>query len=81
MVAGIVPVAIAIGVVILLNAAFAFVQEMQAERAVEALAQFLPEHATVVRDGQHQVIVARGLVPGDVLVIEKGSGSRPTPGF
>ena len=37
-VAGIVAVALAIVVVILINAAFAFVQEMQAERAVEALA-------------------------------------------
>ena len=36
--AGIVAVAVAIVVVILINAAFAFAQEMQAERAVEALA-------------------------------------------
>ena len=36
---------------ILLNAGFAFAQEMQAERAVEALAAFLPEHARVLRDG------------------------------
>ena len=39
------PVAIAIVVVILINAAFAFVQEMQAERAVEALAEYLPDRA------------------------------------
>ena len=70
--AGIVAVAVAIVVVILINAAFAFVQEMQAERAVEALAQFLPAQAKVVRDGQHQVIEARALVPGDVLIIEEG---------
>ena len=37
---------IAIVVVIVLNAGFAFAQEMQAERAVEALAAFLPERAT-----------------------------------
>ena len=37
LVADIIPIAIAIVVVILLNAAFAFVQELQAERAVEAL--------------------------------------------
>ena len=71
-IAGIVPVAVAIVVVILINAGFAFMQEMQAERAVEALAQFLPPHATVVRDSQHQVIEARELVPGDVLIIEEG---------
>jgi calcium-translocating P-type ATPase len=45
---------------------------MQAERAVEALAQYLPEHATVLRDGREQVIDADRLVPGDVLVIDEG---------
>ena len=45
---------------------------MQAERAVEALAQFLPAQAKVVRDGQHQIIEARRLVPGDLLLIEEG---------
>ena len=45
----IIPVAIAVIVVIMLNAVFAFVQEMQAERAVEALQDYLPPHATVRR--------------------------------
>ena len=71
-IAGIVAVALAIVVVILLNAAFAFVQEMQAERAVEALAAFIPSHAKVLRDGRHVVVEARELVPGDVLIIEEG---------
>ena len=64
--------AIAIAAVILLNAVFAFAQEMQAERAVEALAAFLPERARVLRDGKRQEIEARLLVPGDVLLIEEG---------
>ncbi len=64
--------AIAIAAVIVLNAAFAFAQEMQAERAVEALAAFLPERARVLRDGRRQEIEARLLVPGDVLLIEEG---------
>jgi calcium-translocating P-type ATPase len=72
LVAGIVPVSVAIVVVILINAAFAFAQEMQAERAVEALAQYLPERATVLRDGSEKVVDAADLVPGDVLVIEEG---------
>jgi calcium-translocating P-type ATPase len=71
-IAGIVAVALAIVVVILLNAAFAFAQEMQAERAVEALAGFIPTHANVLRDGRHLVIEARELVPGDLLIIEEG---------
>ena len=64
--------AVAIAAVILLNAGFAFAQEMQAERAVEALAAFLPEHARVLRDGTRQEIQARLLVPGDVLLVEEG---------
>jgi magnesium-transporting ATPase (P-type) len=63
---------VAIVAVILLNASFSFVQELQAERAVEALAAFLPERARVLRDGSRQEIEARLLVPGDVLLIEEG---------
>jgi calcium-translocating P-type ATPase len=69
---GIEPVAVAIVVVIVINAVFAFVQEQHAERAVEALAAFLPMRAKVLRDGRVTEIEAAGLVPGDVLVIEEG---------
>ena len=71
-VAGIVPVAIAIVVLIVINAAFAFAQELQAERAVEALAAYLPSQARVLRDGQECRIATTELVPGDVLLIEEG---------
>ena len=64
--------AVAIAAVILLNASFSFAQELQAERAVEALAAFLPERARVLRDGSRQNIEARLLVPGDILLIEEG---------
>ncbi|MFY9263840.1 MAG: cation-transporting P-type ATPase [Solirubrobacterales bacterium] len=72
LVAGIAPVAIAVVLVILLNAAFAFVQERHAERAVEALAAYLPAHAVVLRDGRRQEIEVRELVPGDILMIVEG---------
>jgi len=64
--------AAAIVAVIALNAVFAFAQEKQAERAIEALRRYLPQQATVRRDGKRQVIDARELVPGDVLLIEEG---------
>jgi len=70
--AGIVAVAIAIVIVIFLNALFAFVQEMQAERAVEALQAYLPQHAAVLRDGTPVTVEAVQLVPGDVLLLEEG---------
>ena len=58
--------------VIVLNAGFAFVQERQAERAVDALSSLLPPTAQVVRDGVRQEVTAANLVPGDVLVISEG---------
>ena len=63
---------IAIVAVIVLNAGLAFVQEQQAERAVEALAAYLPDTATALRDGTRTIVRARDLVPGDVLLVEEG---------
>ena len=51
---------------------FAFVQEVQAERAVEALAEYLPPQANVLRDGERQIIDAARVVPGDLLLVEEG---------
>jgi calcium-translocating P-type ATPase len=65
-------VAIAVLFVIALNAVFALIQEMQAERAVEALAEFLPQKVRALRDGTSQEIVAVDLVPGDVVLVEEG---------
>jgi calcium-translocating P-type ATPase len=62
----------AIVAVIALNALFAFVQERHAERAVEALGSYLPQQAAVVRDGKRQIVDARELVPGDVLLVTEG---------
>jgi len=66
------PLAIAIVAVIVLNAVFAFVQELQAEHATEALREFLPLRALVRRNGRELDVDARELVPGDVLVIAEG---------
>ncbi len=65
-------VGIAVVLVIVLNAAFAFAQELQAERAVEALAGYMPQHANVLRDGAARMIEAVGLVPGDIALLEEG---------
>jgi calcium-translocating P-type ATPase len=65
-------VAIAVLLVIILNASFAFVQELQAEKAVEALAAYMPQHATVLRDRSPLRIEAVALVPGDVVLLEEG---------
>jgi calcium-translocating P-type ATPase len=71
-VTGGVAIAIAIVIVIVINAVFAFAQETRAERAIEALAAYLPPRARVIRDGQAQAVLSSQLVPGDLLVIEEG---------
>ncbi len=63
---------VAIVAVVMLNALFAFAQERQAERAVEALNRYLPQQAAVRRDGERQLVDARELVPGDVLLVAEG---------
>jgi len=70
--ANVTPIGIAIVAVIVLNAVFAFIQERQAERAVEALAAYIPAKANVMRDGRPGTIEARDLVPGDVIMIAEG---------
>jgi calcium-translocating P-type ATPase len=62
----------AIVAVVILNAGFAFVQERQAERAVEALRAYLPERTQVLREGVPTPVEVVGIVPGDVLVLGEG---------
>ncbi len=69
---GNVTVAIAVLLVVLLNAAFAVVQELEAERAVEALAEFMPQRVRVLRSGRPTTIDSAGLVVGDVILLEEG---------
>ena len=71
-VAGLPVLGAAIVAVIALNALFAFFQEQQAERAVEALRRYLPLQALVYRGGRRELIDAGRIVPGDVLLIEEG---------
>jgi P-type Ca2+ transporter type 2C len=64
--------AVAIGVIVIVNAAIGFLQEHRAERAVMALRSMTAPRARVLRDGQSVITPASGIVPGDVLVLEAG---------
>jgi P-type E1-E2 ATPase len=64
--------AVAIIVVIVLNAIFAFAQEYRADRSAERLRSMLPMNARVRRDDQLRVIDATQLVRGDLVVLRPG---------
>ena len=64
--------AIAILVVVLLNATMGYFQESRAEAAVAALRAMSAAQALVIRDGERQVVAAAGIVPGDIVVVAEG---------
>ncbi len=64
--------AITILVIIVLNGILGFVQEFKAENAIEALRQMLHPTCKVFRDSKEQIIDAKLLVPGDIVLLEIG---------
>ena len=64
--------AIAIGLIVVLNAVLGFYQERRAEEALEALKRMQTPTARVRRGDVVKVIPARELVVGDILEIEAG---------
>ncbi len=64
--------AIAISIIVVLNAAIGFAQERKAEHALRALRALGSPEATVVREGQTLRLVAEELVCGDVVLLEEG---------
>lgn len=64
--------ALAILVVLLVNALIGFLMEWQAGRALEALHRQTRSLARVRRDGVEEVIEAEELVPGDIVVLNPG---------
>jgi Ca2+-transporting ATPase len=64
--------AVAIVVVIVLNAVIGFLTEIRAVRSMEALRGLVEGSATVHRDGGVSRIIAADLVPGDIVLLEGG---------
>ena len=59
-------------IVVILNAVIGVVQESKAEKSLEALKKLSEHAAKVIRNGKEQIIPARELVPGDIVILETG---------
>ncbi len=65
--------AVAIVLIVILNAVLGVVQEQRAEEALAALEKMAAPEARVLRDGHRVTVPARELVPGDVVFLEAGN--------
>jgi len=65
--------AIAILLIVILNAIMGVIQESRAEEALAALKKMASPEAHIVRDGKRVTVPSSELVPGDVVFLEAGN--------
>ncbi|MCD5397139.1 MAG: cation-transporting P-type ATPase, partial [Candidatus Pacebacteria bacterium] len=70
--AGKIPTAIAIGIIVAVNIPLGFMMEYKAEKELEALKNMLKSNARIIRNGKEQLIDFTLIVPGDIVIIEEG---------
>ncbi len=63
---------IIIMIVVIVNAIIGVAQENKAEKSLEALQKMSAHVTKVLREGNIQIIPARELVPGDIVVLDTG---------
>ena len=59
-------------IVVILNAVIGVIQENKAEKSLEALQKLSAHVSKVIRNGKMEVIPAKELVPGDIVVLDTG---------
>jgi len=64
--------AVVIVAVVLLSAVSGVIQELKAEKSIQALQKLSISKARVIRDGIEHLIDASELVPGDIILLEAG---------
>lgn len=58
--------------IVVCNAVIGTVQEVRADRAIQALKKLSSPHAWVIREGRRQRVESSQLVPGDLVVLQAG---------
>ncbi|XP_078526913.1 calcium-transporting ATPase type 2C member 2 [Lissotriton helveticus] len=64
--------AVSITVAILIVVTVAFIQEYRSEKSLEELNKLVPPECNCIREGKFQHLLARELVPGDVVCLSVG---------
>lgn len=64
--------AITIIIIVIMNAILGFIQEFRTEKSLEALKKLSMPKAKVYRNGKHEIIDTREIVPGDIVIVESG---------
>ncbi|CAJ0576095.1 unnamed protein product, partial [Mesorhabditis spiculigera] len=64
--------AISITIAVVIVVTVGFVQEYRSEKTLEQLAKLVPPACHVLRDGRAHEMLARELVPGDVVLLNTG---------
>lgn len=59
--------------IVFLNAVLGFWQEFKTEKTLEALKNLAAPTAMVIREGNHLIIPAAEVVPGDIIIVEAGN--------
>ncbi len=63
---------ISILIIVLLAGVLGFIQEFQADKAIESLQKMASPHAQAIRDGVELHVEASQLVPGDIIILKTG---------
>ena len=64
--------AITIAAIVVLNSIVGFVQEYRSEKAMEAMRKLTAPKARLMRNGKEVMVPAKGVVPGDIVLLESG---------
>ncbi|KAG8513142.1 Calcium-transporting ATPase type 2C member 2, partial [Galemys pyrenaicus] len=64
--------AVSIALAVLIVVTVAFIQEYRSEKSLEELTKLVPPECNCIRDGKLQHLLARDLVPGDIVSLSIG---------
>ncbi len=63
---------VTIAAIVVVNSVVGFAQEYRSEKAMEAMKKLTAPRARLMRDGKEEIVPAKEVVPGDVVLLESG---------